>query len=166
MVQLPSMVSILVLRLKVRASVIYVQELLRWNQFTQAICLAKWKRFTNLDSSKQIPEMLVGRAGKEKKTWFFSVKLGKTAQPSSKSAGLSWLSRLRRGLCHCLLACLRSAISSKIFEGWLVSKHKKLYAASCGANCKNYKSKETPVLVCHCKNEWSSTSQKWAMYTT
>ena len=104
--------------------------------------------------------------GKKKKTWFFSVKLGKTAQPSSKSAGLSWLSRLRRGLCHCLLACLRSSISSKIFEGWLVSKHKKLYAASCGANCKNYKSKETPVLVCHCKNEWSSTSQKWAMYTT
>lgn len=43
--------------------------------------------------------------GKKKKTWFFSVKLGKTAQPSSKSAGLSWLSRLRRGLCHCLLAC-------------------------------------------------------------
>lgn len=71
MVQLPSMVSILVLRLKVRASVIYVQELLRWNQFTQAICLAKWKRFTNLDSSKQIPEMLVGRAGKEKKNVIF-----------------------------------------------------------------------------------------------
>ena len=46
---------------------------------------------------------------------FVQPKLGNTAQPSSKSSGLSWLSRLRRGLCHCLVS-EGSAISSKIFE--------------------------------------------------
>lgn len=104
-----------------------------------------------------------GGTGRERKNprVFFSVKLGKTAQPSSKSAGLSWLSRLRRGLCHCVL-CGGRFLQRSLKAGLFPNTRN---AASCGANCKNYKSKETPVLVCHCKNEWSSTSQKWAMYT-